>query len=62
MPDFTVSFDVYCGRCGAALCTNASADNRKKTLTINPCKKCLSDDFDDGYSKGYDEGSGKNEV
>ena len=58
MPSFDVSvdFEVFCGRCGAGLCNN-SREGRTPgrgvlTLTVDPCKRCLGEEFDSGKEAG----------
>ena len=68
MPEFTidVQFDVYCGKCGAALCPQSRTTdhqrgrNNGRYVEVDPCEKCMEDardkGWDDGHSEGYDEG------
>ena len=61
MPEFEVevTFDVYCS-CGAALCDQSTATDyqrgyggRGRSVTVEPCQKCLDMAEDAGYDKGY---------
>lgn len=56
MPTFDFSFEVFCGRCGAALCNNAttrlSKGRGEPQLVIEPCEKCLESEYIDAYKKG----------
>lgn len=67
MPEFTVSFEVYCGKCGAGLCNNSRGEERRGTLrvTVDPCEACLASEKDEGdtegYNRGLDEGFAKGE-
>lgn len=64
MPSFNVDieFEVFCA-CGAGLCnkssTGAKSGYRGNSLyvTVEPCERCKSLAHDDGYEKGYAEGS-----
>lgn len=62
MPEFTttVSFEVFCGRCGKGICNNCTEGTTQRrrypTLTINPCEYCNSNTHDEGFKDGYDAG------
>ena len=68
MPSFTaevtatadVDFEVYCGECGAGLCSQSKATDsvgrRWARVTVMPCKSCLKEAHDEGCDEGYDEG------
>lgn len=60
MPYFEVevAFDVYCS-CGAPLCPQCTTTDHQRhgsgrSLTVEPCQKCLGDARDNGYDAGYD--------
>jgi hypothetical protein len=59
MPEFTVDFEVYCGKCGAGLCKQSNTEVRRGVprVTVEPCNNCMSDSRDEGYSEGYDKGT-----
>jgi len=57
MPTIEVDFSVYCSKCGNGLCRETEVDNRKMTISVEPCSKCLEKKYDAGYEKGYDTGS-----
>jgi len=64
MPEFTVDveFDVYCGKCGAALCRQSRTTdhqrgfNRGRFIEVDPCEKCMDAAKEDGCNEGYNEG------
>ena len=58
MPEFTVSFEVYCGKCGAGLCNNSRTEERRGTLrvTVEPCEDCLTNAKNEGDTEGHDRG------
>jgi hypothetical protein len=67
MPEFTISFDVYCDKCGAGLCpatTVKERDGYGRRIYVEPCEACLrsereegkTDGYDDGYDNGYETG------
>lgn len=49
---------VWCGKCGAGLCSNSKWDIDVDTarpyvqVTVDPCEKCLQDSFDEGKEEG----------
>jgi hypothetical protein len=53
----TIDFEVFCA-CGNGLCssTEVRQQNGRNKLIVEPCEKCLLQEYDDGYHKGYDEG------
>ena len=61
MPDFTITFDVYCS-CGAALCSQSEAHDtdyrgkRGRHLVVEPCKNCREEAKDEGDRQGYERG------
>ena len=59
MPNFetTVEFEVFCGSCGAGLCSNTRTSYTRGVLqvTVEPCDRCLSAQFEEGKVKGYEE-------
>jgi hypothetical protein len=65
--DVTIEFEVYCNKCGAGLCmeastTDASGRYSAKSLPsvhVNPCPDCIKEAKDEGHDEGYEEG--KNE-
>jgi len=70
MPEITVDVEVFCGKCGAGLCKNSSAEDKSgysgtsHSITVDPCEACLETSKDegeqegdtDGYNRGYAEG------
>ena len=60
MPAIEVDIEIFCARCGAGICNNATPGRTKgrgqPTFEIEPCQKCLSDAEKESYDKGYDEG------
>ena len=61
MPEFsiTASFEIWCEKCGAALCANVK-EIRKSTrsnqgYSIKPCEDCLSFEKQDGYNQAKEE-------
>jgi hypothetical protein len=57
MPDAVVNIEIYCERCGAGICSNATFTIHRglPTFMIAPCDKCMRDAEDEGYDKGYDD-------
>ncbi len=69
MPEFTVevAFDVYCS-CGEALCNQSVTQdyaggyrNRARSVTVEPCPKCLDRAEGAGYDTGFKEGEESND-
>lgn len=44
--EIEVDFEVFCGECGAGLCSESTTDQRRisgyHSLTVNPCPKCMA--------------------
>lgn len=72
MPEFTVtvdaeatvSFEVFCGRCGKGICNNCTEGKTRgrgyPILTVDPCSDCCEAEADAGYRKGYDAAKAEN--
>ncbi len=58
MPDIEVNIEIYCGRCRAGLCANATATARRgqPCFQVEPCETCLSNEEDKGFNRGHTEG------
>lgn len=57
MPVLELEFEVYCS-CGNGLC-NCSVEGKNRHsqyITVEPCEKCLEQQYDKGYDVGYDKG------
>jgi len=54
MPEFTVEFEVYCGKCGAGICNNSRGELMwgGPRVTVDPCEACLASAKDEGFAKG----------
>jgi hypothetical protein len=52
MPE--LSFNVYCGTCGAALCTNTTV--RSSRVMVDACQSCLDREYRKGHDEGYNDG------
>ena len=57
MPDIEVNIEIFCARCGAGICNNASTIRHRNqdAFSIEPCEKCLEESYNDGYKKGEEE-------
>lgn len=55
MPTIEAFVEVWCGTCGAGLCSTVSTNGN--SITVPVCDYCLdkakSDGYDEGYSDGY---------
>jgi len=53
----TVDFEVFCS-CGSGLCSSTEVRQQygRNKLIVEPCEKCLLQEYDDGYHQGYDAG------
>lgn len=70
MPRFTaqieteveVEFEVFCGKCGAGLCSNSTGGNTHRRnfpfVTVIPCENCEQVQYDKGFDIGYAQGVG----
>jgi len=60
MPEIkvTADIDVWCGKCGNAMCRETKVDD--DSFRVNPCPTCMDeqhkDSYDEGYEKGYEDG------
>jgi hypothetical protein len=61
-PEFNVEveFDVYCGKCGNALCPQSRTDDYRRgyggqtrAVHVDPCDRCLDEAKSEGYDEGY---------
>jgi hypothetical protein len=65
MPQFDVQlegvldFEVCCA-CGFGLCssTEVRMRNGKQQIIVEPCEKCLIQEYDNGFQAGFDAGAG----
>ncbi len=63
MPEIRIDAEVYCS-CGAGLCNQTTVESSHfhssrgvvGTIVVEPCKKCLQELFNDGFSEGRKEG------
>lgn len=57
MPVLNLEFEVYCS-CGEGLCNNSieGENGHSKHITVTPCEKCRSYEYDRGYDDGYEKG------
>ena len=55
MPTLELDFEVWCS-CGEGLCNQTDTRGRQKRvgITISPCEKCLSREYDKGFKDGAD--------
>jgi hypothetical protein len=56
MPIINVDIDIYieCADCGRKL--NYEFDSKKDTFYIEPCEKCIRNNYDNGFDDGKNEG------
>jgi RNase P subunit RPR2 len=62
MPTFDLNFEVFCGRCGAALCNNTTTRVSKARgepqAVVEPCERCLEAEYEAGRQAGIKEAEG----
>lgn len=58
MPEIELNIELYCATCGAGICGNGTATQRRgqPCFQIEACDKCVSTADDEGYKRGYDAG------
>lgn len=67
MPNIEVNIELYCATCGAGLCSNATATEKRgqPCFQVEACDRCVlraSDKgFEEGHEKGYEEAREKYE-
>lgn len=54
--DCSIEVEIWCGRCGAGICNNASQKRGKQGFSVDPFHACLKEEHDDAYDAGYEEG------
>ena len=56
MPSLSLEFEVYCS-CGAGLSNQSDTGTGRhgQFITVDPCQKCLEEQYDLGYAKGHDD-------
>ena len=67
MPTFSVSqsidveFEVYCGTCGAGLCSQSDTSEGRRGLRVDVevCGVCQDRARYEGYNDGYSDGKGE---
>lgn len=61
--EITQNVDVWCAKCGAALCNQTDVTYRGRENTpsflVTPCETCLEKARDEGYEEGKAEGAGE---
>ena len=65
MPSIEADFEVYCAKCGAGLCNEATVRTRmgrEPAVEVEPCARCLETAQDIGYETGVDETAKEYEV
>ena len=59
MPELTLEFEVFCEKCGAAMCQNCTEGKTTRRgmsfISVEPCKNCLDDARDEGYEQRREE-------
>ncbi|MFH1525819.1 MAG: hypothetical protein ABIG69_04070 [Bacteroidota bacterium] len=48
-----ISIEVYCS-CGNGLCHQTKC-KRSGEITVEPCKNCLKEKYNEGYEDGYEQ-------
>lgn len=55
----SLDFEVFCGKCGAGICSNAETRKSYRRLypqiTIEPCERCLEEAKETGEEKAREE-------
>lgn len=54
MPTLSIEFEVYCS-CGNGLCGNSTEgrNGHSEYITVEPCEKCLINEYEKGIDDGY---------
>jgi len=59
MSAIEIDIEIFCARCGAGICNNATASRTKgrgqPCFEIEPCETCLEKAKDEGYQEGKAE-------
>lgn len=50
-----MGLEFYC-TCGNPMCTNVNVDRHGRNITIEPCEKCLENEYEEGRNAGIEEG------
>jgi len=55
MPTLDLTFEVFCGNCGAGLCNNSTEghNSHSQYISVEPCQVCLDSKYEEGIDDGY---------
>lgn len=59
--EFPLDVSLYC-KCGKNLCVVSKVEVSEQfsiRITLEPCSVCSQEKYDEGYNKGYEDGSNK---
>lgn len=59
MPEMVVTFEVFCGECGAGICDHTESRSSRSwrdmpSISVKPCEKCMAKVRQEGYDEGYE--------
>lgn len=56
----TMEIEVFCGTCGAGLCSQSKAGNTSRRgqpyISVDVCEKCRDKAYGEGYDNGLEDG------
>jgi hypothetical protein len=56
----TMEIEVFCGTCGAGLCSQSKAGNTSRRsqpyIAVDVCEKCRDKAYGEGYDRGVEDG------
>ena len=59
MPEILVDVEVFCGTCGAGLCSMSRGGNTRRRgqpyIVVDNCQTCMQEARDDAYAEGYND-------
>jgi len=59
MPEITIDVEIYCGTCGAGLCSQSTTRTSRfgqRGIDVEACQACLEKAKSAGYDEGYEAG------
>ena len=60
MPEVVHDVEIWCGRCGAGLCSQSEARRDGRGIDVEPCETCIEKEReaadDEGYERGKEDG------
>lgn len=53
--NINLEVEFWCERCGSGICNNVNNKKEETRFTVEPCKSCLEDSYNEGYEKAKEK-------